>query len=78
MMNNELVQKESSKLASRVLRRSSGSLSEAVTLAYRTTLGRKPSNMELSQALTYINGNPAKVKEFTWMLFNLDEFMYVR
>ena len=78
MMNNELVQRESSKLASRVLRRSSGSLSEAVTLAYRTTLGRKPSNMELSQALTYINGNPAKVKEFTWMLFNLDEFMYVR
>jgi hypothetical protein len=78
MMNNDLVQKESSRLANRLLRRSAGNLNEAVNLAYRTTLGRKPTGVELDQALTYIGSNPARMKEFTWMLFNLDEFMYVR
>ena len=78
MMNNEMVQKESSKLANRLLRQSSGNLSEAVTLAYRTALARKPTGLELDQALTYVRGNPARLKEFTWMLFNLDEFLYVR
>jgi hypothetical protein len=78
MMNNDLVQKESLKLANRLLRRSSGNLSEAINLAYRTTLGRKPTGVELDQALTYVRGNPARMREFTWMLFNLDEFMYVR
>lgn len=78
MMNNELVQKESSRLATRLLRQSAGNLNEAVNLAYRTTLGRRPTGTELDAALTYMQGNPARLKEFTWMLFNLDEFMYVR
>jgi hypothetical protein len=78
MMNNDLVQKESVRLANRLLKRSAGNLNEAINLAYRTTLGRKPTGVELDQALTYVNGNPARMKEFTWMLFNLDEFMYVR
>jgi hypothetical protein len=78
MMNNELIAKESGKLAHKVLRQSAGSIPVAVNLAYRTTLGRPPSAAEMQQALKYINNNPSRMSGFSWMLFNLDEFMYVR
>jgi hypothetical protein len=32
----------------------------------------------LDYALTYIEKDPARMKELTWLLFNLDEFIYVR
>jgi hypothetical protein len=78
MMNNEMVAKESDRLAHRMLHQSGGSIPVAVNLAYRTTLGRAPSDSELHRALTYINNNPARMSQFSWMLFNLDEFVYVR
>ncbi len=77
-MNNELVEKESTKLAAKVLKESGGNLTAAVRLAYRETLGRPPSGSELDGALTYIGDRPARVKGFAWLLFNLDEFLYVR
>jgi hypothetical protein len=77
-MNNELVEKESEKLAALVLKESSGDLQGAVDLAYRRTLGRKPSPNERDYALTYIEKDPARMKELAWLLFNLDEFLYVR
>jgi hypothetical protein len=78
MMNNELIDNESAKLAHRVLKQSGGNIPLAVNLAYRTTLGRPPSVSEVRSALTYINSNPTRLKGFAWMLFNLDEFVYVR
>jgi hypothetical protein len=77
-MNSELVEKESEKLASLVLKESSGALNPAITSAYQRTLGRKPSGTELDYALTYIDKDPARMKELAWLLFNLDEFLYVR
>ncbi|HEX4807386.1 MAG TPA: DUF1549 and DUF1553 domain-containing protein [Bryobacteraceae bacterium] len=78
MMNNELIAKESGKLARRVLRQSAGNLPLAVNLAYRTTLGRPPSAVETHRALGYIQNDPSRMSGFAWMLFNLDEFVYVR
>jgi Protein of unknown function (DUF1553) len=78
MMNNELIAKESQKLARRMLKQSAGNLPAAVSLAYRTTLGRSPSTPEMQQALAYLRNNPARLNGFSWMLFNLDEFVYVR
>jgi hypothetical protein len=49
-----------------------------VDLAYRTTLGRAPTGGELDSALTYLANDPARMKGLAWMLFNLDEFIYVR
>ncbi len=49
-----------------------------MNLAYREALGRKPTGTELDRALTYIKSDPARVKGFAWLLFNLDEFVYVR
>ena len=78
MMNNELVAKESTRLARRVLRQSAGNVPMAVNLAYKITLGRPPSSGETRQALAYVGNNPERMKSLAWMLFNLDEFLYVR
>ena len=77
-MNGDLVNQESEKLASVVLKESAGDVHQAVTAAYQRTLARKPSGTELDYALTYIEKNPDRMKELTWLLFNLDEFIYVR
>ena len=77
-MNNGLIEKESTKLATKLLNESSGDLRAAVGLAYRTTLARAPSGSELDRALTYIENDPDRLKSFAWLLFNLDEFIYVR
>ena len=61
-MNNELIEKESAKFAEKVLKESGGSLTGAVRLAYRETLGRSPTGSELDGALTYIGDRPARVK----------------
>jgi hypothetical protein len=77
-MNNELIEKESTKLAEKTLKEASGDINSAAKLAYRTTLGRAPSGPELDQALTYLENNPDRLKGLGWLLFNLDEFIYVR
>jgi hypothetical protein len=78
MMNNSVIEKESGRLAHEVLRRSAGNLPEAIQIAYRTTVGRSPTPQETRQALRYLANNPARFQGLTWMLFNLDEFIYVR
>jgi Protein of unknown function (DUF1553) len=77
-MNNDLVEKESEKLAELALKEGSGDVHAAVDAAYRRTLGRKPTGSEMDYALTYIESNPARMKEVAWLLFNLDEFIYVK
>jgi len=77
-MNSDLVEKESARLAALVLKETSGDLHAAVAAAYERTLGRKPTGAELDYALTYIEKDPARMKELAWLLLNLDEFVYVR
>jgi hypothetical protein len=55
-----------------------GDVKTAVELAYQRALGRPPSGAERDTALTYLNNDPARMKGFAWLLFNLDEFIYVR
>ncbi len=77
-MNGDLVQKESEKLAALVLKESPGDIAGAVTLAYQRVLARKPTAAERDYALTYLANDPGRMKELAWLLFNLDEFIYVR
>jgi hypothetical protein len=77
-MNGDLVEKEAEKLAALVLQEAAGDVRAAVTATYQRTLARKPSATELDYALTYIDKDPARMKELAWLLFNLDEFIYVR
>ena len=77
-MNGDLVESESVKLAALSLKEAGGDLRAAVSSAYQRTLNRKPSGSELDYALTYIGNDAARMKELSWLLFNLDEFLYVR
>jgi hypothetical protein len=77
-MNGDLVEKESERLASVVLKGASGDVHGAVTAAWQRALGRKPTGAELDYSLTYIDRNPDRLKELAWLLFNMDEFIYVK
>jgi hypothetical protein len=77
-MNDDIVAKETRKFADRVVKESAGDVKSAVNLAYREALGRPPSGNELDHALTYMNNDATRMKDFAWLLFNLDEFVYVR
>ncbi len=77
-MNNELVEKESQKLADAAWKGAGGDLNKAVVEEYQRTLARKPTGAEMDYALTQIGSDPAQLKELAWLLFNLDEFIYVK
>jgi len=78
MMNNELVEDASVRFAERLRKESNGDLAAAVTLGFRIALGRLPSDNERAKALDYVRGDPDRFQGFAWLLFNLDEFLYVR
>jgi hypothetical protein len=78
MMNSPEIEAASTKLAERLQKESGGDLGAAVELGYRLALGRLPSAGEKDKALTYVENDPARLKGFAWLLFNLDEFIYIR
>ena len=78
MMNSSQIEEGSTKLAARLVEDSNGDIPMAVDLAYRITVGREPSAAEKDFALTYIENDPARLKGLAWLLFNLDEFVYVQ
>ena len=53
-------------------------LKSAVQALYRLTVARPPSAAELDRAVAYLENESARLKPFAWLLFNLDEFIYVR
>jgi len=77
LMNSEPIDRATTQLAERLRRESGGSLPAAVQLAYRLTLARPPSPRETAKALEYLGDNPTRLKGLAWLLFNLDEFLYL-
>ena len=65
-------------MASAVLAEASGDISSAVRLAYQKTVARVPTSTEMDRALRYVDNEPGRLKGLAWLLFNLDEFIYVR
>jgi hypothetical protein len=78
MMNSDQVEEGTKKLAERLQKESNGDLNTAIDLGYSITVGRPPSPAERDYALTYLESDPAKLKGLAWLLFNLDEFVYVQ
>jgi len=78
LMNDQAIDQASAKLAQKLVKESNNDLSAAVDLAYRMTLTRPPSPAEKDHALSYLESDPKRLKGFAWLLFNLDEFTYVR
>jgi hypothetical protein len=78
LMNDLLITDAAAKFAERLQKESNGDLGRAIDLGYRIAIARPPSAREKDSALSYINGDPAQLKTFAWLLFNLDEFSYAR
>lgn len=78
MMNGEEIDMASAKLAERVKKATGTDLTAGVDLAYRLTIDRPPSPSEKDMALSYLQNDPERMKNFAWLLFNLDEFLFVR
>ena len=78
MMNSEEIEKASIKFAERLRKEASGDLKAAVDLGFRIALSRPPSPDETDRGLSYLQDDPARLKGFAWLLYNLDEFIYVR
>lgn len=78
MMNSTDIDKATKSFADRVAKESGGDLNKAVDLAYRLTLSRPPTGTEAQRSLAYLANDPNRLKDFAWVLFNLDEFIYVR
>jgi hypothetical protein len=78
LMNSQQIEQASAKLAERLRKESGGDIGSAVNRGYEIVLGRLPSPGEKDKALTYVRNDPERLKGFAWLLFNLDEFIYVR
>jgi hypothetical protein len=74
-MNSPEIEKASTMFADRL---SKEPLPVAVDLGYRIALHRPPTPAEKDQSLTYLANDPKRLKSFAWLLFNLDEFLYIQ
>ncbi len=77
LMNSPEVDEAAGHFAARLRSESGGDLGRAVDLAHRLTLGRPARDGEKERALAYLEGDPARLDRFAWLLFNLDEFLHV-
>jgi hypothetical protein len=77
LMNSSDVDKACLALADR-LKKEARDLPSTVDLAYQLVLARLPSTAERTNALAYLENDVARLKELSWLLFNLDEFIYVK
>ncbi|MBI2686333.1 MAG: DUF1553 domain-containing protein [Acidobacteria bacterium] len=75
-MNDELVERASTKLAARVA--SEPDLAMAARREFREVIGRPPSPAELDRALSFLGNDSTKLKDLAWLLYNLDEFLFVK
>jgi hypothetical protein len=78
LMNGEEIDRATAAFADRLKAESGGDLKAAANLAYQTALARPPSRAEAERALAYLAGEPGRLRGLAWLLFNLDEFNYVR
>ena len=78
LMNSPEIDEASARLAERVRTESGGDLDRAVDLAYRLTLARAAIPSERERAGAFHEGDAGRLKAFCWLLFNLDESIYVR
>jgi hypothetical protein len=78
LMNSPDIDKACEAVAARLQREANGDLPSAVELAHRLVLGRPSSSAERENALVYLEDDASRLRSLAWLLFNLDEFSYVR
>ncbi|MBO0861371.1 MAG: DUF1553 domain-containing protein [Chloracidobacterium sp.] len=78
MMNSPEIEQATTMFADRLRKESGGDLDRAVDLAYLIALNRPPSAGEKETARAYLGGSPDRLKNLAWLIFNLDEFIYIQ
>ncbi len=78
LMNSDEVDAASERLAARLRSEAGEGLGAAVDLAFRLVVSRPATPGEMRDALAYLGNDAARLRPFAWLLFNLDEFLYVR
>jgi Protein of unknown function (DUF1553)/Protein of unknown function (DUF1549) len=78
MMNSKEIEKASTMFAERLQKETGSDSGAAIDLGYRIALNRPPSAGEKDHALTYVEDDASRLKGFAWLLFNLDEFLYIQ
>jgi hypothetical protein len=78
LMNSDVIDRATARFAERLAKESDGDLKLAVDLGYRITLARPATPAENQRALAFLDNNRGRLKDLAWLLFNLDEFVYVR
>ena len=78
LMNSPEIERASVMFAERLKKESAGDISTAVNLAYRIALSRPPTPSEKDQSLSYLSNSSDRLKNLAWLLFNLDEFIYLQ
>jgi hypothetical protein len=78
LMNSPEIDRAADRFAERVAKDCGGDFEGAIELAYRIALGRAATSQEKKLATTRLADDPDRLKKLAWLLFNLDEFLYVR
>lgn len=78
LMNSDVIERASARFAERLKKSAGNDLKAAVDLGYRSAICRPPSAAELERALKYLDNDPGRLPGLAWLLFNLDEFAFVR
>jgi hypothetical protein len=78
LMNSDAIEQATARFGVRLKDESGGNLPGAVDLGFRVVLARPPSASERERALAYLENDPARLPGLAWLLFNMDEFLYVR
>ena len=74
--HSQAIESAAAKLATRAA--AEPDLPAAARRAFRETIGRPPSAIELDRALSFLSNDPSKLKDLAWLLYNLDEFLFVK
>ena len=78
LMNSEAVNDAAGLFAKRLRNRAGTDPAAAVALGFEIALGRDPNGEERQIALDLLQRDADGLKSLSWILFNLDEFLYVR
>jgi cytochrome c553 len=76
LLNNPFVVRQAALLAERISAQAPGDLHKQIDLGYLYGLARNPSDLERSLALATIKAG--SLVDFTHVLFNMNEFLYMR
>jgi len=76
LLNNPFVLRQADLLAERIAKEAPGDLAKQIELGYQYGLARPPTDLERSLALATVKAGT--LADFTHVLFNMNEFLYMR